>query len=268
MNNKTIWLMRGLNVVLISAIFITFSAATKTDTSREKFDVLLGQVSYLSEEYSRTSEEYQDMIIGRAALQVNYNNILAENVETISVNLDYKEQIEDLSNEKYYLVKERDALLEANYNFNLSTQERLLLSQILYTEAQTESLEGKLAVIQTIMNRVADSRFPNTIEEVIKQPEHFAGYEHYNWGKTSNLTDYAVYAYADLDLRADGIDETILYFYSSPTTTFLRSLVVEIKIGKHYFCADWLTNKVIYDMIKEIREKGVNNGEKSKVSRM
>jgi N-acetylmuramoyl-L-alanine amidase len=49
----------------------------------------------------------------------------------------------------------------------------LLLATTLQLEAGCQSYMGKFAVAQVIMERVADSRWPNTIEQVILEPEQF-----------------------------------------------------------------------------------------------
>ena len=53
------------------------------------------------------------------------------------------------------------------------THEARLLAAIIHTEARGEPLIGQIAVGNVIMNRVRDPRFPNTIEEVIRQPRQF-----------------------------------------------------------------------------------------------
>lgn len=45
-----------------------------------------------------------------------------------------------------------------------------LLSHLVYGEARGEPYNGMVAVAATVMNRVADSRFPNSISGVIYQP--------------------------------------------------------------------------------------------------
>jgi N-acetylmuramoyl-L-alanine amidase len=50
----------------------------------------------------------------------------------------------------------------------------LLLATTLQLEAGCQSYMGKFAVAQVIMERVADSRWPNTIEGVILQKKQFS----------------------------------------------------------------------------------------------
>jgi len=49
----------------------------------------------------------------------------------------------------------------------------LLLALTIWLEARDEPFEGKLAVAQVVMERVADSRWPDTVREVILQPKQF-----------------------------------------------------------------------------------------------
>ena len=44
-----------------------------------------------------------------------------------------------------------------------------------YHEAKNQSMIGQVATAQVVMNRVADSRYPNTICEVVKQGPKYKG---------------------------------------------------------------------------------------------
>ena len=50
---------------------------------------------------------------------------------------------------------------------NLNDEEIMLLSKLVAGEARGESYEGQVAVAAVVINRVKDSRFPNTLEGVI-----------------------------------------------------------------------------------------------------
>lgn len=60
-----------------------------------------------------------------------------------------------------------------NNTSTITPTEHKLLIKIAYLEARGESLEGKAAVVRTILNRVKSKDFPNSIEEVIYQPGQF-----------------------------------------------------------------------------------------------
>ena len=56
---------------------------------------------------------------------------------------------------------------------NLNDEEIMLLSKLVAGEARGESYEGQVAVAAVVINRVKDSRFPDSLEGVIYQKMHF-----------------------------------------------------------------------------------------------
>jgi len=54
--------------------------------------------------------------------------------------------------------------------------EFICLSRTIYFEAGNQSYYGKIAVGSVVMNRVADTRYPNTICGVVKQHKQFSWY--------------------------------------------------------------------------------------------
>lgn len=59
--------------------------------------------------------------------------------------------------------------MESKFSRCLSDNDKYLLAKIAMAEAEGESLETKILVIMTVLNRVESNIFPNTIEEVIHQ---------------------------------------------------------------------------------------------------
>lgn len=57
----------------------------------------------------------------------------------------------------------------APYSKNISGYDTYLLAKIVMAEAEGESLELKEAVVKVVLNRVEDTYFPDTIEDVIFQ---------------------------------------------------------------------------------------------------
>ena len=51
----------------------------------------------------------------------------------------------------------------------------LCLALNTYHEAKNQSMVGQIAVAEVVMNRVADSRYPNTVCEVVKQGPKYKG---------------------------------------------------------------------------------------------
>lgn len=63
-----------------------------------------------------------------------------------------------------------DKLLTEKYEyFELSERDEYLLAKLIQCEAGNQPMEAKEAVVMVVLNRVDDIRFPNTIEEVIRQ---------------------------------------------------------------------------------------------------
>ena len=58
-------------------------------------------------------------------------------------------------------------------NMTLTQEEMEMLTAMIYCESRGEPYEGQLAVGHVIMNRVRSSKFPNTLEEVLRAPRQF-----------------------------------------------------------------------------------------------
>ena len=56
--------------------------------------------------------------------------------------------------------------------FELSENDEYLLAKLIQCEAGNQPMEAKEAVVMVVLNRVDDIRFPNTIEEVIRQNDN------------------------------------------------------------------------------------------------
>lgn len=56
---------------------------------------------------------------------------------------------------------------ERYYTLNFDSEDVFWLSRLIYAEATYQSLEGRIAVANVVLNRVAFEEYPNTIREVI-----------------------------------------------------------------------------------------------------
>ncbi|MBM7625116.1 cell wall hydrolase [Sporohalobacter salinus] len=124
-----------------------------------------------------------------------------------------------------------------NTNSNYISEKELdLLSRLVHAEALGESYKGKVAVAAVVLNRVEDSKFPNTISEVIYQPLAF-----------EPVMNGRIYHPADNDsIKAvkaalNGWDPTnnSLYFYN-PTKVYspynwIWSRTITTRIDNHVF---------------------------------
>lgn len=108
-----------------------------------------------------------------------------------------------------------------------------LLARLIHAEARGESYEGKLAVGQVVLNRVASSQFPNTIQEVIYQPRQFTPTSNGAIHNTPNVDSIR----AAKEVLSNHEPSDIYYFYNPSIATsswiFTRETVQQI--GNHVF---------------------------------
>ena len=105
------------------------------------------------------------------------------------------------------------------------------LVYIIHAEAGNQDLTGKKLVADCVLNRVYDDRFPDTIHDVIFQPNQFSPVKDGGFERAKTTWTEEDYA-AAIDECSDQIDYEILYFccggypkYGTPS----------YKYGDHYF---------------------------------
>ena len=117
---------------------------------------------------------------------------------------------------------------------NISESDLNLLARCVYGESRGEPYNGQVAVAAVVLNRVRSSKFPNTIYGVIYQKNAFTAVNDGQINLTPNQTAYNAARDA-----LGGWDPTggCLYYYNPATATssWIWSLTVHIKIGRHNF---------------------------------
>lgn len=110
-----------------------------------------------------------------------------------------------------------------------------LLSKLVYAEARGEPYKGMVAVASTVLNRVSDSRFPNSIAGVIYQS---GAYTCVSDGQINLSPDsQAKKAAQDAINGWDPTSGCIYYFNpSTATSSWIWSRPQVLTIGKHIFC--------------------------------
>ena len=110
-----------------------------------------------------------------------------------------------------------------------------LISKVIYGEARGEPYEGQVAIGAVLLNRVKDSRFPNTISGVIYQSGAFTCVSDGQINLTPDST--ARKAAQDAINGWDPSHGSIYYFNpSTATSSWIWSRPQTIAIGKHIFC--------------------------------
>lgn len=129
-------------------------------------------------------------------------------------------------------IKEQDEKKEAVINLN--DEQIMLLSKLVAGEARGESYEGQVAVAAVVINRVKDSRFPDSLEGVIYQKNAFS--------VVKNGTIYAeptssTYRAAQEALYGSDPTNNAIYFWNPDISTcnWINTLNPYLRIGNHVF---------------------------------
>lgn len=110
----------------------------------------------------------------------------------------------------------------------ITEEDKELLARIVYLEARGQSFSGQRAVAEVVLNRVLDSRFPDTVYEVLYAPGQFTPAKSIA-STTPTETQYEV---VDCVINETPITtENTVYFATSALTKNVFA-----KIGDHYFC--------------------------------
>ncbi|WP_419726032.1 cell wall hydrolase [Terrisporobacter petrolearius] len=129
-------------------------------------------------------------------------------------------------------IKEQEEKKEAVINLN--DEQIMLLSKLVAGEARGESYEGQVAVAAVVINRVKDSRFPDSLEGVIYQKNAFS--------VVKNGTLYAeptssTYRAAQEALYGSDPTNDAIYFWNPDISTcnWINTLNPYLRIGNHVF---------------------------------
>lgn len=119
-----------------------------------------------------------------------------------------------------------------------SDDEIFWLARIIYAESQGEPMSGKIAVANTVLNRVKSSEFPDTIYGVIFDRKYAVQYEPTFNGTIYNTPDAQSVAAAKRALEGESIVDDCLYFLNPRKATnswIIRNRPYYMTIGNHDF---------------------------------
>jgi len=110
-----------------------------------------------------------------------------------------------------------------------------LLGRIITGEARGEPYVGMVAIGGVVMNRIRDSRFPNTIAGVIYQPGAFTAVAD---GQINLPMDPQCLRAAQDAINGWDPSHGGIYYYNPSTATnqWIQSRPIVTRIGKHVFC--------------------------------
>ena len=110
-----------------------------------------------------------------------------------------------------------------------------ILARVINAEARGESYNGQVAVGAVVLNRVKDSRFPNTIAGVIYQTGAFDGVSD---GQINLSPSESCIKAAKDALNGWDPSQGAIYYFNPATATnkWIWSRPMTITIGRHRFC--------------------------------
>lgn len=133
-------------------------------------------------------------------------------------------------------IKEETIISEASSGGG-NTSDVQLLARAINGEARGEPYEGQVAVGAVILNRVRDSRFPNTIAGVIYQPGAFTAVSDGQINVPIDESSTVVKAARDALNGWDPTEGAVYYFNpDTATNKWIWSRPLIKTIGKHRFC--------------------------------
>lgn len=148
------------------------------------------------------------------------------------------EQMQDVLPEQQDQEKETAAYQTMIASMDWDAEESEMLARIAMAEAEGEDVEGKALVILVVLNRVWSDKFPNSIEEVVKQERQFTAYEN---GRYDRLEpDEECWDALGL-VMFDHWDESqgALYFESESKSTWHQDNLKRLfRHGNHIFYTD------------------------------
>lgn len=109
------------------------------------------------------------------------------------------------------------------------------LSHIIHAEAGNQSMEGQICVGNVVLNRVADPRFPNTVQGVVFAPNQFCPVKS---GTIYSTPDREAVAAAKLCLEGVNLAGQSTYFVNPVTGStrwFRENLTYVMSVGEHDF---------------------------------
>lgn len=139
-----------------------------------------------------------------------------------------EEEVSELDNDELSIDTNDELFIDPNFG---------LMCLVVEAEAGIESLEGKIAVANVILNRVANSYYPNTIESVIMQPYQFETVSNGRINKVE-ISEETIEAVYQATHGKEVVPKNTLFFYNSKLVSEGHSIrkrpIVKV-IGRHTF---------------------------------
>lgn len=212
-----------IGLALSGGAIIYAEATALLDSKDIKIEELQNNIENTQQELENTQQELEDT---QQELDNNKSRVrqLEEDKEAIEQELDTKSR----------KLEQFEAILSSSV-IKLTLDELDLFFRLVEAEAGNESMEGKIAVANVVINRVKDNRFPDTVRDVIYQPYQFEPTINGHINKTAKADSKEAVLRAlkgEQVISSDTIGFWANYLDSSHE---LWSLPINNRIGVHVF---------------------------------
>lgn len=118
---------------------------------------------------------------------------------------------------------------EPEYEMYFTEADVIALAQMLYGEARGCTVDNQMKCVWCVLNRVDDTRFPDTIIGVLSQPSQFHGYSP-NFPVWDELKEVARDVLTRWSMEKQGadvareLDKNAVFFTGDGTTNWFRSV--------------------------------------------
>lgn len=229
-------LRKKIAVALLAGLLIAGGAVIYSDikalvaTKNMQIEELQDNVNNKQQELDSKQVELDSKQIELDSKQVELDNV---NNKMRQLEED-KEAIWQELNNKSKKLEQFEAILSSSV-IKITLEELDLFFRLVEAEAGNESMRGKIAVANVVINRVRDSRYPDTVKGVIYQPHQFEPVINGHINKTAPADSKEAVLRAlrgEQVVPADTISFWATYLDSSHE---LWSLPITARIGVHVF---------------------------------
>lgn len=229
-------LRKKIAVALLAGLLIAGGAVIYSDitalvaTKNMQIEELQDNVNNKQQELDSKQVELDSKQVELDSKQVELDNV---NNKMRQLEED-KEAIWQELNNKSKKLEQFEAILSSSV-IKITLEELDLFFRLVEAEAGNESMRGKIAVANVVINRVRDNRYPNTVKGVIYQPHQFEPVINGHINKTAPTDSKEAVLRAlkgEQVVPADTISFWATYLDSSHE---LWSLPITARIGVHVF---------------------------------
>lgn len=215
-------LRRKIAIILLIGLTLSWGA------------IIYAETTALLDSKNIKIEELQDNINNTQQELENAQQELDNSENRVKQLEEDKEAIEQELNTKSRKLEQFEAILSSSV-IKLTLDELDLFFRLVEAEAGNEDMTGKIAVANVVINRVKDTRFPDTVRDVIYQPYQFEPTINGHINKTAKADSKEAVLRALKGEQVVGSDTISFWATYLDSSHELWSLPITHTIGIHVF---------------------------------